>query len=115
MCNYFYCDLMTGGGQRDTRQKKTNLMPVRNMGHKFTRLKVINVIALDFQSLIICKQRKMHKQFKGPNTCDLSFLISKNWCLVAQSCVTLCDHMDCSIPGFPVLHHLPKFVQTHVH
>ena len=23
--------------------------------------------------------------------------------------------MDCSTPGFPVLHHLPKFAQTHVH
>ena len=23
--------------------------------------------------------------------------------------------MDCSIPGFPVLHYLPEFAQTHVH
>ena len=27
----------------------------------------------------------------------------------------LCDPMDCSAPGFPVLHDLPEFVQTHVH
>ena len=27
---------------------------------------------------------------------------------VAQSCPTLCDPMDCSTPGFPVLHHLPE-------
>ena len=32
-----------------------------------------------------------------------------------QSCPTLCDPMDCSMPDFPVLHHLPKLVQTHVH
>ena len=25
-------------------------------------------------------------------------------CLVTQSCLTLCDPMDCSTPGFPVLH-----------
>ena len=25
------------------------------------------------------------------------------------------DPMDCSTPGFPVLHHLPEFAQTHVH
>ena len=25
------------------------------------------------------------------------------------------DPMDCCPPGFPVLHHLPEFVQTHVH
>ena len=28
--------------------------------------------------------------------------------------VFLCDPMDCSTPGFPVLHHLPGFAQTHV-
>ena len=33
---------------------------------------------------------------------------------VAQSCLTLCDPMDYSTPGFPVLHHLPEFGQTHV-
>ena len=36
-------------------------------------------------------------------------------CSVAQSCPTLCDPMDCSTPGFPVLHYLPEFAQTHVH
>ena len=36
-------------------------------------------------------------------------------CLVAQLCPTLCDPMDCSMPGLPVLHHLPEFAQTHVH
>jgi len=36
-------------------------------------------------------------------------------CLVAQSCPTLCDPMDCSMSGFPVLHHLPEVTQTHVH
>ena len=36
-------------------------------------------------------------------------------CSVAQSCLTLCDPMDCSMPGFPVLHHLPELAQTHVH
>ena len=34
---------------------------------------------------------------------------------VAQSCPTLCDPMDCSMPGFPVHHQLPEFTQTHVH
>ena len=36
-------------------------------------------------------------------------------CLVAQSCPTLCDSMDCSTPGFPVFHYLLDFAQTHVH
>ena len=33
---------------------------------------------------------------------------------VAQSCLTLCDPMNCSTPGLPVHHHLPEFTQTHV-
>ena len=36
-------------------------------------------------------------------------------CSVAQSSPTLCDLMDCSMSGFPVLHRLPEFAQTHVH
>ena len=31
------------------------------------------------------------------------------------NCVRLCDPMDCSMSGFPVLHHLPELAQTHVH
>ena len=34
---------------------------------------------------------------------------------VAQSCLTLCDPMDCSTPGLPVHHQLPELAQTHVH
>ena len=34
---------------------------------------------------------------------------------VAQSCLTLCDPMDCSMPGFSVHHQLLELAQTHVH
>ena len=34
---------------------------------------------------------------------------------VAQSCPALCNPMDCSMPGFPVLHHLLELAQTNVH
>ena len=34
---------------------------------------------------------------------------------VAQLCPTLCDPMDCSMPGFPVHQQLPELTQTHVH
>ena len=38
------------------------------------------------------------------------------WMLELLFCpVTLCDPMNCSTPGLPVLHHLPEFAQTHVH
>ena len=32
-------------------------------------------------------------------------------CSVVQSCPTLCSSMDCSLPGFPVLHHLLELVK----
>ena len=34
--------------------------------------------------------------------------------LVPQSCLTLCDPMACSTPGFPVQHQLTELPQTHV-
>ena len=62
---------------------------------------------------------------RGPLHCrwilyQLSYLRSPNqlsvqFSSVAQSCMTLCDCKDCSMPGFPVLHCLPEFAQTHVH
>ena len=39
--------------------------------------------------------------------------IQFNW--AAQSCLTLCDPMDCSTPGFPVHRQLPELAQSHVH
>ena len=52
-----------------------------------------------------------------PFLCSFIHPISKydNCCSVAQLCLTLCDPKDCSTPGFPVLHHLLKLAQTHVH
>ena len=34
---------------------------------------------------------------------------------VTQSCLTLCDPMDCSMLGFPIPHHLPESAQVQVH
>ena len=45
----------------------------------------------------------------------LEYLRKRCCCSVAQSRLTLCNPMDCSTSGFPVLHHLPEFAQTHVH
>ena len=36
-------------------------------------------------------------------------------CSFAQLYPTLCNTMGCSMPGFPVLCHLPEFAQTPVH
>ena len=44
-------------------------------------------------------------------------MVSKTpqFCSISQSCLTLCDPMDCSTPGLPVHHQLPEFTQTHAH
>ena len=41
--------------------------------------------------------------------CDVIHLILCLYCSVAQLCLTLCNPRDCSTPGLPVHHHLPKF------
>ena len=45
----------------------------------------------------------------------LSLLSYSSCCSVTQLSLTLWNLMDCSMPGFPVLHYLPEFAQTHVH
>ena len=54
----------------------------------------------------------------GQNHEDNLYLKSKlgfQFSSVAQLCLTLCDPMNCSMPGFPVHHQLPEIAQTHVH
>ena len=45
---------------------------------------------------------------------SLFFDYSVQFSSAAQSCLTLCDSIDCSTPGFPVLQHLPEFAHTHI-
>ena len=50
---------------------------------------------------------------KGPSKrTDCKSRVPQWYCLFAKS---LCDPIDCSMPGFPVLHCLLEFAQTHVH
>ena len=42
---------------------------------------------------------------------NVCFIISS----LILSCLTLCDPMDCSMPGFPVLYQFLKLAQTHAH
>ena len=46
---------------------------------------------------------------------DLALNLIVQFSSVAQSCLTLCNLMDCSTPGLLVHHQLPEFIQTHVH
>ena len=62
--------------------------------------------------LLHCWQILYQLSYLGsPNTSFSSVQFSS----VAQLCPTLCDPMNCSMPGLPVHHQLPEFTQTHVH
>ena len=44
-----------------------------------------------------------------------TYNISVQFSSVSQSCLTLCDPMNCSTPGLPVHHQLLEFTQTYAH
>ena len=58
----------------------------------------------------ITNMRVIKRHHKKTQMCESTY----QFISVAQSCPTLCDPMDCSMPGFPVHHHLLKHAQTHV-
>ena len=49
------------------------------------------------------------------NFCKENNFSSVQFSSVAQSCPTLCNPMNCSMPGLPVHHQLKESTQTHVH
>ena len=61
----------------------------------------------------IQQQSESHKFFCFPVHIKVIFTLSVQFSSVTQSCLTLCDPMDCRTPGLPVPHQLPEF--THVH
>ena len=82
----------------------------------------------------LCLHLKLTQHYKSTIVCSIQLLKIQNkrnktwlnkkrgkwtaccYCgLVTQLCLTLCDPMDGSTPGFPVLHHLQELAQTHVH
>ena len=56
----------------------------------------------------------LHPHLPRPWQVPFCFLFLCCCCSVAKLCPTLCNPVDCSSAGFPVLHHLPEFAQTHV-
>ena len=52
---------------------------------------------------------------KSPESYKIIISFVSFSCSVARSCPILCELMDCITPGFPVLHYLSEFAQTHVH
>ena len=69
-----------------------------------------------FAELIFELTEKISNMLKTSNRKDFSHPICDVVGIqsVAKLLLTVCDPMDCSTPGFPVLHYLLKFAQIHV-
>ena len=62
------------------------------------------------------KRRTNTQNAKFPGSLYASRVHARDrFSLVTRLCLTLCDSMDCSTPGFPVHHQLPESGSTHVH
>ena len=59
--------------------------------------------------------QREHNYLENSHIRSCSSLLVIQFSSVAQSCPTLCDLMDCSMPGFPIHHQLPELAQTHAH
>ena len=81
------------------------LWPVRSLGKTLLPFALLHFV---FQGQI-CRLLQVSLDFLLFHSSSVQFS------LVPQSCLTLCDPMNCSTPGLPVHHQLPEFTQTHVH
>ena len=70
------------------------------------RFSEINHICLSDHFYYACTNTTVPDNLSSPSVQSSS---------VTQSCPTLCDPMNCSMPGLPVHHQLLEFTQTHVH
>ena len=91
----------------------------------------VKVVVWALKSKMTCRQKSEGKdllQSSGYYEVCISFkkafkvsslmvvvILNIHFSLVTQSCPTLCNPMDCSMPGLLVHHQLPELAQTHVH
>ena len=94
------CVVGVGGGCQDTW----------GIGYSFKNLSICGHV--------LCNRQQMQKPLAQKNVIVWLSKIERRpcyCCSVAESYPTLSDPVDCSTPGFPVLHYLQDFAQTHVH
>ena len=68
--------------------------------------------------MVLLKIRQNNKERKAWGRLPPQLLgaqLGVSFALVQLLSPTLCDPVNCSTPGFPVLHSLPELAQTHVH
>ena len=106
----------------DFRGKKKNPhKTVQNALHGYN-LKTDKIILVPFQGksiniimIQVMPQPIMPKNLELTGSMKTYKTFYQSVSSVAQSCPTLCDPMNCSMPGLPVHHQPSEFTQTHVH
>ena len=70
-----------------------------------------------YESLIVINQLDVMRYIASPLPAIFPTEILTRFSSVQFSCsvVSLCDPMNCSMPGLPVHHQLPEFTQTYIH
>ena len=58
------------------------------------------------RSVLVCLQARLDY--------EVIIILVSCCCSVTQSCLTVCNPMDCNTPSFPVLHHFLELAQTNV-
>ena len=102
------------------QEKKLGLQPFRGIanhcGHPQQRSFIFISIILDnIRSEIMHLAPCLFKKYCWFIPFMIHILFSQSVNSVAQSYPTLCDPMNCRMPGLPVRHQLLEFTQAHVH
>ena len=87
--------------------------PLGSSVHGVFQARILEWVAISFSMGIFLTQGSNPGLLRSRQTlCSLS---SVQFSSVAQSCPTLFDPMNCSMPSLPVYHHLLEFTLTHVY
>ena len=103
-------------------QVSLHLMCVKLFVEGKFKKKIAKLLKKKEFSILFSTTTRKHQSFGiQPSLCSNSHICTwlrekpHHCCSVTQSCSTLFEPLDCSTPGFPILHHLLELVQTHVH
>ena len=91
------------------RQTEGSAVTVRVAGISFKQT------CYSCQHLAATAQMALPSSRKRLSFSSITLLQFSQFSSVAQSCLTFCNLMNCSMPGLPVHHQLPELTQTHIH